>query len=76
MMKPCQTSSRESTQERERKRTKGNDQSPGKANSPKEVGHKEAREPLSIKTSTKNLHQSLEAYQLKKGELNPIKLQA
>jgi hypothetical protein len=39
---------------------------------PKEAGHKEEREPLIIKTSTK----SHDAYQLKKEEVNMIKLQA
>jgi hypothetical protein len=50
----------------------GKDQSLGKKNSPKEAGHPEEREPLKSRT----LLQLHEAYQLKKGEINPIKLQA
>jgi hypothetical protein len=50
----------------------GKDQSPGKQNSPKEAGHLEEREPLKSLT----LLQLHEAYQLKKGEVNPVKLQA
>jgi len=43
-MKPWQTSSKESTQERERKRNKGQGPKSRPANSPQEVGHKEAKE--------------------------------
>jgi hypothetical protein len=52
MMKPCQTSSKESSQEKERQRNKGQAPKSKQANSPKEACNKEAREPLSTKTST------------------------
>jgi hypothetical protein len=59
MMKPCQTSSKESIQEKgeKRKRNKGGkDQSPSKQTAPKrDEPHKEAREPLSTETSTSHL---------------------
>ncbi len=71
-MKPHQPFEKDSTQERERKRNKGQGPKFRQANSPKEAGHKEEREPLIIKTSTK----SHDAYQLKKEEVNMIKLQA
>jgi hypothetical protein len=41
VMKPCQTLYKESTQERERKRNKGQGPKSRQANSPKEAGHKE-----------------------------------
>jgi len=48
-------SSKESTQARERKRNKGQGPKSMQANSPKEAGHKEARESLSTQTSTSHL---------------------
>jgi hypothetical protein len=54
MMKPCQTLKKESTQERERKRNKGQGPKSRQANSPKELGHKEVMEPLSTETSNNN----------------------
>jgi hypothetical protein len=50
LMKPCQT--KESTQERERKRNKRQEPKSRQANSPKEAGHKEKREPLRTGPST------------------------
>jgi hypothetical protein len=61
MMKPCPTLQKESTQERERRRNKGQGPKSWQVNSPTQVGHKEVREQPS-------LHKSLEAYQLKKWE--------
>ncbi len=68
------------TEQKERKRNKGQEPKSMQASSPKEAGHKEEREPLRTqegKGTTKNqtLHQSHEAYQLKRGGGNPIKLQ-
>jgi hypothetical protein len=51
----------------------GKDQSPGKQRGPKGGGPKGGKW---IITKYWNLHKSHEAYQLKKGEINPIKLQA
>jgi hypothetical protein len=50
VMKPCQTPSKQSTHERERKRNKGQGPKSRQANGQKEVGHNKEREPLSIKT--------------------------
>jgi len=50
MMKRCQTLLKESTQERERKRNKGQGPKSRQANNPKEAGHKEVMESLSTKT--------------------------
>jgi hypothetical protein len=39
----------------EKKKQRSKHQSPGKQNSPKEVGHKEERAPLRTKPSTRNM---------------------
>ncbi len=53
MMKPCQPfKKKESTQARDRKRNKRPEPKSRQANSPKEMSHKENKEPLSTKTST------------------------
>jgi hypothetical protein len=66
-MKPYQTSSREGTQATERKRNKGARTKVEEYKQPKR-GH-----PHRGKGTTKNqnLHESYEAYLLKKGEVNP-----
>jgi hypothetical protein len=45
-MKPCQTSSKEITQETERKINKGQRPKSTQVNNPKEASHMEVREPL------------------------------
>jgi len=52
MMKPYETSSKESTQARERKKNKGQGPKSRQANNPKEVCHMNVKEPLSTETST------------------------
>jgi hypothetical protein len=55
MLKPCPTLQKESTQERERRRNKRQGLKSRQANSPKEAGHKEVREPLNAETSNSHL---------------------
>jgi hypothetical protein len=56
VMKPCQTLYKESTQERGKKRTKGNDQSPSKQTTQmKRCFNLEEREPLRIKPFSNQL---------------------
>jgi len=64
-MKPCQTSSKESTQERERKRNQGQGPKFRQADSPNYGCHREVKET----TKDQNLLQLHEAYQLNKGEV-------
>ncbi len=47
---PCQTLLKESTQQRERKRNKGQGPKSRQANSPEEAGHNEEMEPVHIKS--------------------------
>jgi hypothetical protein len=54
-MKPCQTLIKESTQERERKRNKGQGPKSRVSKSPKEAGHKEESKPLRTEPSTQAL---------------------